>query len=412
MRVGKARIVLFAVPGVLLVAIVAAGVAYRVWANHCQAEFDAAIAEIRARGEPVWFSELAPKDHPEWDEAGRRLEQILGHLQPLSEEFNRAFNGVGPPEPENYSALATAVVENRDVIDEVVDLARTTKCRHAYDYEFDNLVDLPMEHLPGMRAVGELLRVEVLLALEAGDATGAKHALWSGFALAEPLSNEFLAVGILTRNAIVWKALDSLKRILGQISLTAEEFEALDQELATLGQSRLHQVVLGERAALLTILSDLGSQRHLPGNRAWLASDLARFLQIYAEMAEIIDETGPHGTAKLAALETRIKAHPKRYPLTSTFSIHAKTLHRAGLMYRQKIINARLALRVCRFRDSQGKLSSTLDEALDTTIPAVPIGLFSDQPVSYRSTSTGFTIWDDEPSNEHDHQEFTVEFDQ
>lgn len=410
MRFGKARIVLFAVLGVLLVAIVAAGVSYRVWANRCQAEFEAEIAKIRARGEPVWFSELAPKDHPEWDEAGRRLDEILNRLQPLSEEFNRAFNGVGPPEPENYSALATALVENRDVIDEVVDLARTTECRHVYDYTVENLIDLPLEHLPGIRTVAELLQVDVILALDAGDATGAKYALWSGFKLAEPLSNEFFAVGILTRNAIVWKALESLKGILGQISLTAEEFEALDQELTTLGESRLHRVVLGERAALLTILSDLGSQRHLPGNRAWLASDLARFLHIYADMAEIIDETGPRGIAKLVALETRINAHPKRYPLTSTFSIHAKNIHRSGLMYRQKIMNARLAIRVCQFRHKHGKLPVRLHEVLDNTIPAVPVGLLSDQPIRYRSTSTGFTIWDDEPSNEHDHQEFTVEF--
>lgn len=69
MRSGKARIVLLAVLGVLIVAIVAARVGYGVWARRCQAEFDAAIAEIRARGEPVWFSELKPKDHPEWDEA-------------------------------------------------------------------------------------------------------------------------------------------------------------------------------------------------------------------------------------------------------------------------------------------------------------------------------------------------------
>jgi hypothetical protein len=412
MRSGKARIVLLVVLGALVALVATAGIGYRVWVRRCQADFDAAIAEIRARGEPVWFNELAPKDHPEWDEAGRKLDDILSRLQPMSEEFDRAFNGVGPPEPENYSALATALVENRDVIDEVVDLARKTKCRHVYDYEFENLIDLPMEHLPGIRTVAELLQVDVMLALDAGDATGAKYALWNGFKLAEPLSNEFFAVGMLTRNAIVWKALDSLKRVLGQVSMTAEEFAALDQELATLGESRLHQVVLGERAALLTILSDLGSQRHLPGNRAWLASDLARFLQIYADMAEIIDETGPQGIAKLVALETRIKAHPKRYPLTSTFSIYAKNIHRSGLMYRQRIMNARLAIRVCQFRHNHGKLPVRLDEVLDNTISAVPAGLLSDQPIRYRSTSTGFAIWDDEPSNEYEQQEFTVEFEQ
>jgi hypothetical protein len=54
----------------------------------------------------------------------------------------------------------------------------------------------------------------------------------------------------------------------------------------------------------------------------------------------------------------------------------------------------RLALRVDAYYRQHGKLPATLDEVLDEEHTQVPLGTLSDLPVVYKTTPTGFKIYD------------------
>lgn len=401
MRLGKARVVLFAVLGMLLVAIVAAGVGYRVWANRCEAEFQAAIGEIRSRGEPVWFSELAPKDHPEWDEAGRRLDEILSRLQPLSEEFNRAFNGVGPPEPDNYSALATALVENRDVIDEVVDLARTKTCRHRYDFGDPDPLVILLDHVSGIRAITKLLAAEHRQCLAAGDEATALDVLTASFEITDLLVHDPIFVSQLVRAAVGNEALNSLEAHLSTFSLRDEPLRQLDERLSRCEASfRLTDAMLCERATALTSMrTAVQKGGRLLRDRS--GRDMAFYARQMAVFLPMVDSTGPtyrHEVQRLVkATDDQIEADRLKFTLAAVFFPNLNKIHAAGLEYRQRLINARLALRVCSHRDVQGSLPMSLADVVDETLPAVPIGYFSGAPVRYNVEADGFSIYDEDP---------------
>jgi len=392
---------LLAVLGVLLVAIVGAGVGYRVWVRRCQAEFDAAIAEIRARGEPVWFSELEPKDHPEWDEAGRRLDEILSQLQPLSEEFDRAFNGVGPPEPENYSALATALVENRDVIDEVVDLARTKTCQHSYDFGTAEPLVLLLDHVTGIRAITKLLAAEHRQCLEAGDQATAFDVLKASFEVTELLAQDPMFVSRLVRGAVGKEALNSLESHLGSFRLNDKQLRQLDERLSRCESSyRWTDAMLCERAAALTSMRNVVRKggRLL---RDQSSLDMALYARQMGAFLPLVDATGPinrqdvHRLAK--ETDRLIEAEKLKFRLTAVFFPNVTKIYDAGVEYRQRLISARLALRICRYRDVQGSLPVNLADVVDETLPAVPIGYFSGALVRYDVEADGFSIYDEDP---------------
>ena len=380
-------------------AIVAAGVGSRVWANRCPAEFDPAIAETRARGEPVWFSELESKDHPEWDEAGRRLEEVLSRLQPLSEEFDRAFSGVGPPEPENYSALATALVENRDVVDQVVDLARTAECRHAYDYGTQDPLTLNLDHATVIRAIAKLLAAEHKQRLAARDEATAFNILTGSLEITDLLAHDPIFVVQLVRLSVGSRALNSLEHHLDKFSLDDDQVRKLDDLLDRLEASyRLTYSMLGDRAAALTSLYSVVQRRA----RTWRdqsGPDMAFYARQMGTFIPLVDDTGPRSRREVHRIAelTDTKINAQKLRLTAIVFPNLKSIHSAGIGYRQRLINARLALRVCRHRAVQGSLPTSLAVVVDEALPAVPLGYFSGAPVRYDVEEDGFSIYDEDP---------------
>jgi hypothetical protein len=54
---------------------------------------------------------------------------------------------------------------------------------------------------------------------------------------------------------------------------------------------------------------------------------------------------------------------------------------------------ARLGIRVARYRSEHGELPSSLNAVVDESLRPILIDLFSDQPLVYRVTTTGFIIY-------------------
>ncbi|MGD9644400.1 MAG: hypothetical protein AB7U73_01725 [Pirellulales bacterium] len=415
MHRARARIILLAVLAVVAAAIVAARVGYGMWAARCQAEFDAVIGEIRARGEPVWFSELEPHDHPEWDEAGRRLDEILSRLQPLSEEFDRAYHGVGPPEPENYSALAAAVVDNREVIDEVVDLARTTVCRHPYDYHIVDPVHLLMNHVSGVRTVAKLLTVDGNLCVIAGDQAGAWNVVTSSLQLPLVLGHEPLFVPRMVLYGTTALALDSLEHYLTSFALIDEQFSELDRALQDLeAYCNLSQTTLEDRCAGLTAINAFYDNPRL-FYRAASFRDAAYFAQQMEILATLVDRRGPAARRDLARFETDVQSTCESTPATHRASAllipKATVLYQRAAEYRQRLASTRLVLRALRYRNLQGALPASLSDALLGEHDPPVTGVASGTPVVYEADAEHVRVYDVHPdAPEEPIGVFSVEF--
>jgi hypothetical protein len=408
MRLGKARVVLFAVLGMLLVAIVAAGVGYRVWANRCEAEFQAAIGEIRSRGEPVWFSELAPKDHPEWDEAGRRLEEIARRMETPSQQFFELVKK-GTPETGNYSELSAAVVANRDLIGEAVDLMKAGPCRFQYDYGTTTPLDLPLDRYR-VRDFGYLLAAEARLCVDTGDRTGACSAICRALDMQELFAHERFLMSQYIRGANGIRALEALEYLLGKEPMADGYFDAIDQRLLREEERfRNADAIRVERAAnLTTAIPALSTPA--PTRRALAYADTTFSLWAMEQFVECVDQPGPETFNRLARIDSKARTRSLVYVQSAKYLPKLSDTWLRMMQYRQRLVNARLGIRVCRYRDEHGAMPTTLDQVLDDTLPTVPIGHISGHLVQYDHSEDGFGIWDESPHTENSEDLFTVSF--
>lgn len=111
-------------------------------------------------------------------------------------------------------------------------------------------------------------------------------------------------------------------------------------------------------------------------------------------------------------LEDAVQSAPARFVHVKSLVPAAQAARTAGLRYRQQLINARLGLRVHRFRAAEGKLPGQLQDVLDAGLNKLPGGIFSGKPLVYRTADDSFRIYavgangtDDGGAMQPDHEE-------
>jgi hypothetical protein len=288
------------------------------------------------------------------------------------------------------------------------------------------------------RDLARLIAGDISVSLANGDHERAVEVTGLLFDLSELMSEEPFTITQLVRMAISAMAQRSLEQVVARVDLTPEQFTELDDRLARMQTNfTLAPVMIAERACSFTTLHHIAENQqvladpNLGGNAGspltfWSSgalfpnrlADQAFMLATMREVIDGIDQPGPEGAAAMRRIEARIQDAPKTYVLTRILLPALVNVRQAGLRHREKLITARLGVRVDRFFAAHGKFPESLDELLDDKLPSLPDDLFAGKPHVYRITSDGFVIYsvgpngvDDGGGEKPDMLEFHANFD-
>jgi hypothetical protein len=173
----RRRLLIFG-PTLLIAIAVVTSVGLPLWQrHHARALFDAHVALLRSRGEPVTFADLAPATIPDAQNAVFFINRAAANLRCTDEEehaISTLFD-VNPPPPDALQAVAPILAARPAVFD---DLAAARQCpvlnwdiRAAPDP-----IDTPLPHLNRCRELSGFLAAAAFLEHGRGaDATAVEH---------------------------------------------------------------------------------------------------------------------------------------------------------------------------------------------------------------------------------------------
>jgi hypothetical protein len=409
-RVGRFGCFFSVLSAVALIGL-ALGLSYFVWYSNARGALDAEIARIEARGEPLWFKDLAPKE-PDSDEDGTTLYlQALAKIQAPSQAFtNLVF--ADPQKPPSQDPLVLAeLARNREVLDLLAECIRKPKFRLPIDYNTTQPFNVRLDAVQSARDLARLLAGDVSVALTAGEHDRAVETVGRMFDLSELLRDEPFIISQLVRTAIAANAQASLKQVLASAELTAEQFSELDARLARMeAEFTLVPAMLAERASTFTTLSYLDENIAVlsdpdngppAGLRFWVngpiypnrMADQAYILGIMREAVDAIDKPGREGSDAIQEIESRVQNAPKSYVFSRMLLPAIVNVRQAGLRHREKLITARLGMRVDRYFAEHGEFPQSLDVLVDEKLTTVPTDLYIGKPHLYRLLPDGFVIY-------------------
>jgi len=413
---------LFGLPALMLLG------GYAFWYRQCKAELDAEIERVLDRGEPLWFEDLDPGPDENLYLNGDLVAAALKVLPKPPRQF-REFVDANPP-PGEYPQFRVALAASRAQLDRVVEAARGSNCRFRYDYRTTVPFNILLSHVQQTGRGPTLLKADVLQSLGTGDDARAVQAVIDALDVAELLRDEPFLVSQLVRASAAGKGLDGLAITLASVDLDDGQFPTIDRRLAEMEERfRLASVIQNDRAMQFTTMNHLeknpeefsAANRTVFGRRVpewrhrWYGSFFYRppmmrqqafMLRTMSRLAACVDQPGPAGKRKLDRIENDLDVQLESQPVNAALLAEKHGGFRftdsrgAGLQHRQRLIAARLGLRVSRYRAEHGRLPDSLDEVLDEHIDAMPVGLFSGKPFVYEPGPDGFSIYDVDPETE------------
>ncbi len=425
----------------LLVILFIPMIVYQRWYANARDDLAAEMRRIVDRGEPLWFADLAPEP-PDPNENGTGIFlSAVAKLVPQSQAFYELVAGEKPTPPGKNDFFEIALDQNRPALELMRQAVRRPFFRLPLDYRTTQPISIQLEPIQQAREFSHLLKAETLQAIGEGDNDRAVAAIVDGLLLSEMLRDEPLLITQLVRIAIAGVAIESLATLLAHVDLTPEQFAAIDEQLALMeSRFRLAHAILGERAMALTTMHNLGDNLDLgdlasgrggggadPGMRVlnsapakpYRMNDEAFMLRIMSRYLDHIDQPGPEGKQGLQQIESEIFAAKVsfRHILTCLLAPAVLQCREAGLRHRQRLANARLALRVARYRAKHGKFPGTLNAVADEKLSTVPPDVWSGKPLVFRVLADGFTIYpvgengvDDGGGESPDRQEHSATF--
>jgi len=396
-------------------------------------ERDALIAEIRAKGEPVWWEEVA-------DDLLSRSWKGTG-----AERFRQACFALGWPINPNGQKLPMKAVDDElkgkelepslhpsiqhllTLSDEALKLTYeaielppgliTTKLRNSEP------VSIVLDETQDGRRLQRLLHWRSYDSLAKGRLLEAFEAAWASLALSEQYLHEPCAISHLVRLHLFGKGIEQLGMCLKFGSPSATEFERIDALLRRREDGfELKAALLAERAMWITSLNQSNDIWILAWNRRresprsplsgamlrWWSQSVgsplgkpmmlrvqAEYVDAFAQIAPEVDQPTSDPAAVLQFVERRNKGGLFQRSLDTEEDFNGKTLYflvkRCHSVHRQ-IVFIRLALRLRRHFDKHGRLPDKLDDLCDKTMPKIRLEWFQNQPIVYKPRANGFRL--------------------
>ncbi len=409
--------------------VVILGVTFIGWRLHLHAQLNAALAEIRAEHYPTdskelnaWYPEV-----PASENAARVYAEAFSRLDPRQQNFTSA-EGVplelpAPTSPltnQFTSDIHALVNENSDVLKLLHEAALRSHSR--YPIDLTTGISTPVPHLKQIRRCQHLLTFENLTLLTAGDAKAAADSIKTSLALGASLDNEPLGISQLLNFSIIHSSCRSLERTLNHAQLEARDLQSLAVQFSkTESINRVVNGLIGDRAmyseAYEKIQADPDAMAHLGEDQSDNTEHKSEFQK--RQTSGFLIATGYFENDHLYFLKSLQKTieHAKLSPEKWVFDDKPVNSDQTTSFRLQHLLSAMLlpsfarlplknasqhaylrssltALAVERWRlANDGKIPTSLDVLIPTYLEQLPDDPFNGQPLHFKCTETGYTIY-------------------
>ena len=386
-----------------------------VWYQTALASVEAEKQKIRDRGEPVYFSDLKPAPVPaEEDGTPLLLRAIELYREPSPEfrEFCEGFFGrsyemrddvlAQDQSPQTSEHVQTAATANAESIRLMRRAAKMPVCRFPVDFDMPSPLAASMPHMPAIRSAADILHAQAIGATARGNDKVVLDSIHGLLDLSEILRQERFIVNQLVRYTLAKKAVAALSIAAAHIDLNDQDRGTFDERLADIGSRlEIRDVIIHDRAIVITQLEsqfdrceDFFGQPGPITIKPVILDQLAFYLQWMEKFSPYADMEGPEASEFTEAMNLARQSAPKQAIVTALITPAYLAFRSASLGLRQRVANARLALRIDRHYRQTGALPEALDEVLDEALPAIPPCVFSGRQPVYRKLPRGFAIYD------------------
>jgi hypothetical protein len=395
-------------------------------------ERESLIAELRAKGEAVWWEEVAHKFLTEqsaetgadlymkalW-ETGGEFNQSKPYLpSPTLDALRKQF-----PEPTIRPEVELELKLVRPAFELVKQAVRRPPGLLTKNLITDDPACILLSHIQTARTLHRMLSWEAYDAIARNDPRRAFAAIRLALQSSEQLAAEPFIICHVVRLALKGVACDDLAMCLSYAAPSDAEFQTLDRLLSAHDDGfNAEHVLVAERAAAV---ATFGSHQLLPiylmnQRRGRYSSEVEkwayhRWLELLAspaghparlksqtEMMELVDKIRPtfdRPGADLAVVEKLYDEAERRSPIhrltensSGFFTTWMRDSHRRFVASHRRLILVRLALRLRRHYDRHRKLPNQLDDLCDATMPKIRLEWFQNQPIVYKPRANGFRL--------------------
>lgn len=355
--------------------------------------------ELRAQGYPM--SEADLNEHyaipPEAENAADLYMRAFDAYVKANADEQHGLPKVGTaklpgptePLPNGMKALAKGfLVKNEVALSCLYRAARIKHCQYPVKFSQD-----PQQLAPNPTAVRQaafLLSLEASVHLDNGDPNRAVDSVEAALALSAkfPPSN---LTNRLVQVAMQALALQSLERVLNQVSLTEQDLLSLSETICAFEASRgLRQTLIGERCYGLYCLDQNLGRMVFAKLVGVPQSQSTKYMNMMQAFIDITDQP-EHQQIQLCKTIGRVAAQHGMFAQTlipgfiRVFELESRCLAHCRV--------ARTALALEAHNLAQGRLPEAVDGLVPAYLPSVPTDPFGGQALRYRKLDEGFVVY-------------------
>ncbi len=409
--------------GWTLLVLVAVVIVVRVVAGYVtQHTLNERLEALRARGEPLHITEMAPPEVPTERNAAMLYEQAFALIDLLGENATTRIAALTEKpslSPAELNEARTLVAQSVDALRLLREGAARPECRYSVNYGIKPTSAILLPHLPKMRLGVRLLGLSCEVQLSDGRPEAAAEDCVAALRLAKSARGEPILISQLVDIAANQLAQKRLAALLDRAELspgTLAKFAAMPSETET--RKRFQRTMQGDRCMGIDtfqfILGKPSSTYAITGEEPSFAKStlfgaigyiarpifVADFVHYIDDMNRYVELAGmPLRNAregwkqKEAEIEADVRCSVFRRPFSRLLIpalLRAAESLECGIE-RDQIAALAVALR--RFRMDRGQYPDALSALAPKYLPDVPADLFSGEPLKYRREGKGFLLY-------------------
>lgn len=401
-----------------------------------QSRWDRLAADIRAKGQPLTYADLAAAepDRADKDNGALIVTRAIRRLEEITEPDSTGvlvldqkcacdyFDGI---DRSCLPATRAYLDARRPALAVLGELPNYTQSRLTIPLDMSPMdrASALLKVLSSYRQVAKLLYLDGTIHVIDGETSGAVDAIIQSLHTTESLYAEPALIAQLVAIAMDALTASSVEGLLLAHELPGDQLQRLQREWTThLSKRTIRPALLGERASIIGLL-DLDRHRAEAETRRsqtksvpdsdWDLSNALRRLPFItdwwiienrvsavAAITRVVDAS-KNLRPLLEAVQHELDAVPKYDPRDATLRILFPSLARSVVLYARCTAQAncvRVALAAERFRLERGQFPDQAANLVPGFLAAIPEDPFDGQPLRYRRTVDGvviYTIGDD-----------------
>ena len=308
---------------------------------------------------------------------------------------------------EIQARIDKLLAENAEALDLLHQVAAIERSRFPIDLSRGHSTLMP--HLAEISKAARLLALEAITHASHNDGEQAARSIVSGYALARSLLHEPLPISQTVRHSCDITATEALERVLSKTQVSEEQLQKIDRAIQTaydpnaLTRALVAERCLGHaafrnpRSLGLQFISHIGEPslllvevRRATGTlgRSW-----ATYLDLMQECIGVAQLPSPRRLRAAEAIEVKYRALPRNCSLVHYVMPPTAGLVSVDLADMGRLLTARTAVAVERYRLAMGRLPEQLSDLVPRYMEAIPSDPFDGLPLRYRLLENGYIVY-------------------